>query len=580
MNIEKILMQVEKPGRYLGSELNSIHKTSEVPLRIVICYPDLYEVGMSNLGISIIYHRLNQEPEFWCERAFAPALDLEKKLRESHLCLFSLESRTPLKDFDLIGFSLQYELTYPQVLNMLELGGVPIRTEDREKKDPVVVAGGPCTANPEPMAPFFDAMLLGDGEEASVEIARAVLDYKMGAISTRTELHSVLSKIPGVYVPSLFEPEFSESGIILSWKKREEIVWPVKSRKVKDLDSAFFPVKPILPGIETIHDRAQVELFRGCIRGCRFCEAGFLYRPRRFKRPETIISQAREILKNTGWEELGLVSLSTCDYPWLEQVLRTLEPDLRKMRVQISLPSLRADSFSVNIAKLAMGSNITLTFAPEAGTQRLRNIIGKDLNEEEILEAIRLAAQNGFSRIKLYFMVGLPGETEKDLEGIVNLVLKLNQEARSINRKIHLSVSCSGFVPKPQTPFQWEKMEELSELKRKRYFIRSRLEQRGIEVGGQKEELSFLEGVIARGDRRVADVIEATWRNGSRLDGWSDHFSWERWEKAFEACGIDPLFYLYRKRDKSESLPWEGAFYTAGKEYLYRERVRALSGNE
>jgi len=579
MTIEEILFQVEKPGRYLGCELNSVHKGFDVSLRAVICYPDLYEVGMSNLGISIIYHRLNQEREFWCERAFAPAPDLEEKLRENGLPLFSLESRAPLKDFDLIGFSLQYELTYPQVLNMLELGGVPIRTEDREKRDPVVVAGGPCTANPEPMAPFFDAMLLGDGEEASVEIARTVLDYKRGAIHTRSELHYALSKIPGVYVPSIYQPHFSDSGVILSWETRGES-WPVRSRRVRDLDSAFFPTKPILPGIETIHDRAQVELFRGCLRGCRFCEAGFVYRPRRYKRPETVIFQAKEILKNTGWEELGLVSLSTCDYPWLEQVILGLESDLRKRRVQISLPSLRADSFSVRIARLAMGSNITLTFAPEAGTQRLRNIIGKDLSEEEILEAVRLAAQNRFSRVKLYFMVGLPGETEKDLEGIINLVLKLNQEARSINRKTHLSVSCSGFVPKPQTPFQWEKMEWLSELKRKRHFIRSRLEQRGIEVGGQKEELSFLEGVIARGDRRVADVIEAAWRNGSRLDGWSDHFSFERWEKAFEACGIDPSFYLYRKRDKSESLPWEGALYAAGKEYLFRERMRALSGNE
>lgn len=580
MKIEEILLKVEKPGRYQGNELNSVHKASGAPLRIAICYPDLYEVGMSNLGISIIYHRLNQEPEFWCERAFAPALDLEKELRENRLFLFSLESRTPLKDFDLVGFSLQYELTFPQVLNMLELGGIPIRADGRREGDPVVVGGGPCTANPEPMAPFFDALLLGDGEEASVEIAKTVLDYKRGTILSRNELYLALSKIPGVYVPSLFEPEFSESGIILSWRKAERASWPVKSRRVKDLDSAFFPTKPILPGIETVHDRAQVELFRGCIRGCRFCEAGFVYRPRRFRKPETIIFQAKEILKNTGWEELGLVSLSTCDYPWLEQVLEALEPDLRKMRVQVSLPSLRVDSFSVKIAKLAMGSHITLTFAPEAGTQRLRKIIGKELSEEEILGAVKLAAENGFSRIKLYFMVGLPQEAEEDLEGIINLVLKLHREAKAINKRVHLSVSCSGFVPKPQTPFQWEKMEELSELKRKRFLIRSKLEQRGIEVGGQKEELSFLEGVISRGDRRIAKVIESAWKNGARFDGWSDYFSFERWMKAFSACGINPAFYLYRERGKDERFPWEGAFYTTGKEYLWKERMEAFKEGE
>ncbi|MCR4428295.1 MAG: TIGR03960 family B12-binding radical SAM protein [Caldiserica bacterium] len=579
MTFERILFSVKKPGRYQGWELNSIHKDPGVPLRAVICYPDLYEVGMSNLGISIIYHRLNLEKDIWCERAFAPGLDLEEKLKEFGLPLFSLESRTPLKDFDLVGFSLQYELTFTQVLNMLQLGGIPLRAEERGKGDPVVVAGGPCTANPEPMAPFFDALLLGDGEDAALEIARTVLDYKKGKIRERSDLYLKLSQIEGVYVPALYKPLFSDSGLIKGWEI-EGGRWPVKSRRVSDLDSAFFPTRPILPGIETVHDRAQVELFRGCVRGCRFCQAGFVYRPRRFKKPETVINQALEILKNTGWEELGLVSLSSCDYPWLEEVLSLLKPELDKRKVQVSLPSLRVDSFSVKIARLSMGSNITLTFAPEAGTQRMRDLIGKGISEEDIFQAVKFASESGFSKIKLYFMVGLPGETEADIEGIVDLVLKLNKLAKSGNPRARLSVSCSGFVPKPQTPFQWERMEELKELKRKRHYIRSRLEQRGIEVGGQMEELSFLEGVIARGDRRVAEVIQKAWEFGSRLDAWSDHFSFERWEKAFGACGIDPSFYLYRKRDKGESLPWEGAFYTSGKEYLFRERMKALNGHE
>lgn len=579
MTLKEILLKVQKPGRYQGGELNSIIKNSQVPLRAVICYPDLYEVGMSNLGISIIYHRLNKEEDIWCERAFAPGLDLEEKLKEFGLPLFSLESKTPLKDFHMVGFSLQYELTFTQVLNMLHLGGIPLKSQDRGVGDPVVIGGGPCAANPEPMAPFFDAILLGDGEEAALEIARVVLDFKRGNLRDKSELYLKLSEIEGVYVPSLYQPVFSDSGIIEDWEIKGGR-WPVRSRRVPDLDSAFFPTKPILPGIETVHDRAQVELFRGCVRGCRFCQAGYIYRPRRFRKPQTVIDQALEILTNTGWEELGLISLSSCDYPWLEEVLGKLKPELERRRIQVSLPSLRADSFSVRIAQLAMGNNITLTFAPEAGTQRMRDLIGKGISEEEILQAVKFASENGFSKIKLYFMVGLPGETEREIEGIVDLVLRLNRQAKSVNPRTRLSVSCSGFVPKPQTPFQWERMEELGELKRKRNFIRSKLERNGIEVGGQKEELSFLEGVIARGDRRVAQVIQKAWELGSRLDSWSDHFSFERWERAFEASEIDPRFFLYRERAKDEILPWEGAIYTSGKEYLFQERIKAFSHGE
>lgn len=578
MTLGEILFQVQKPGRYLGNELNSMHKDPGGMFRAVIAYPDLYEIGASNLGISILYHRLNKEEDIWCERAFAPGPDLEKALRSSGLPLFSLESRTPLRDFSLVGFSLQYELTFPQVLNMLELGKIPLRTAERGPEDPVVVAGGPCTANPEPMAPFFDALHIGDGEEAILEIVQTVKEFRGKKSRDRHELHLALSRIPGVYVPVLYEPMYSESGMISDWKIDKAAPWPVPVRRVRDLDSAYFPALPVLPGIEIVHDRAQVELFRGCVRGCRFCQAGFVYRPRRFRSPEKVVFLAREILKNTGWEELGLVSLSTCDYPGLEQVIEGLRPYLSEKKVQVSLPSLRADSFSVKMARLAQGNRITLTFAPEAGTQRLREVIGKDLSEEEIKEAIKLAAQYDFERVKLYFMVGLPKEEEEDLEEIVSLVIKLNQIAKSISRKVHLSVSCSAFVPKPQTPFQWERMEELHQLKRKRLFVRSKLEKRGIEVGGQKEELSFLEGVIARGDRKIAGLIEEAWKNGSRLDGWSDYFSFPVWQEAMSQAGIDPAFYLYREREKDEVLPWSGVRYAAGLEYLWQERERAYRG--
>ena len=567
---------VEKPARYVGGELNSCHKRDPDLFRIALAYPDLYEIGMSNLGLSILYHRLNEEPALYCQRVYAPAADMERLLRAKGLSLWTLEEHAPLGGMDLIGFSLQYEMTYTQILNMLDLGGIPLYTQERQSTDPVIVAGGPGTANPEPMAPFFDAMLIGDGEEAILDIARTVKEWKREPSRDRGELHRSLARIPGLYVPSLYHVGVDANGLLQEVKAIGGAPWPVISRKVTDLDRAFFPTKPIVPGLEIVHDRAQVELFRGCLRGCRFCQAGMIYRPQRIRSANTLFLQAEAILSNTGWEELGLISLSTCDYPDLSGLLEQLQPLQKRLRVTVSLPSLRADSFSVKLARLAQGNKITLTFAPEAGSERLRTVIGKDIRDQELVEAVRMAADAGFQRVKLYFMVGLPRETQKDLEDILPLVEKLRAEARHARRRLRFSTAISAFVPKAHTAFQWEAMEDLERIRQKRSFLRQQLERIGIETGGQREELSVLEGVLARGDRRLAAAIREAWRGGSRLDGWSDFFSNAVWQEAFVRAEIDPRAYL-RAREREEILPWSVVRYPTGPAYLWRERERAYA---
>jgi radical SAM family uncharacterized protein len=570
------LYLVEKPARYVGGELNSCHKLDPDLFRIALAYPDLYEIGMSNLGLSILYHRLNEEPALYCQRVYAPAADMERLLRAKGLSLWTLEEHAPLGGMDLIGFSLQYEMTYTQILNMLDLGGIPLYTQERQSTDPVIVAGGPGTANPEPMAPFFDAMLIGDGEEAILDIARTVKEWKREPSRDRGELHRSLARIPGLYVPSLYHVGVDANGLLQEVKAIGGAPWPVISRKVTDLDRAFFPTKPIVPGLEIVHDRAQVELFRGCLRGCRFCQAGMIYRPQRIRSANTLFLQAEAILSNTGWEELGLISLSTCDYPDLSGLLEQLQPLQKRLRVTVSLPSLRADSFSVKLARLAQGNKITLTFAPEAGSERLRTVIGKDIRDQELVEAVRMAADAGFQRVKLYFMVGLPRETQKDLEDILPLVEKLRAEARHARRRLRFSTAISAFVPKAHTAFQWEAMEDLERIRQKRSFLRQQLERIGIETGGQREELSVLEGVLARGDRRLAAAIREAWRGGSRLDGWSDFFSNAVWQEAFVRAEIDPRAYL-RAREREEILPWSVVRYPTGPAYLWRERERAYA---
>ena len=477
---------------------------------------------------------------------------------------------------DLIGFSLQYEMTYTQVLNMLDLSGIPLYTQERQRSDPVIIAGGPGTANPEPMAPFFDAMLIGDGEEAVLDIAHTVKEWKREPSRDRGELHRSLARIPGLYVPSLYHFGVDADGLLQEVNAMGGAPWPVISRKVTELDRAFFPTKPIVPGLEIVHDRAQVELFRGCLRGCRFCQAGMIYRPQRIRSANTLFLQAEAILSNTGWEELGLISLSTCDYPDLSGLLAQLQPLQKRLRVTVSLPSLRADSFSVKLARLVQGNKITLTFAPEAGSERLRKVIGKDIRDQELVDAVRMAADAGFQRVKLYFMVGLPRETQPDLEDILPLVEKLRAEARHAGRRLRFSAAVSAFVPKAHTPFQWEAMEDLERIRQKRSFLRQQLERIGIETGGQREELSVLEGVLARGDRRLAAVIREAWRGGSRLDGWSDFFSNAVWQEAFVRAGIDPRAYL-RAREREEILPWSVVRYPTGPAYLWQERERAYA---
>lgn len=573
--LPSFLLDVRKPGRYVGGELNSIQKNPAGLFRFALAYPDLYEIGMSNIGLSILYHRLNEEPDIYCERVFAPYPDLEAFLLRERMPLFSLETQSPLFAFHAVGFSLQYEMTYPQVLNMLFLGGIPLHTVDRRIEDPVVIAGGPGTSNCEPMAPFFDAMLIGDGEEAIVEIAKLIFSWLKEKKRNRHELHHALSRIAGVYVPSLYSFQYGEKGEIKDVDITPQAPWPVRGRVVRELDSAYFPLSPILPSLEIVHDRAQVEIFRGCLRGCRFCQAGFIYRPQRFRSPPVLVRQVKEILRNTGWEELGLVSLSSCDYPHLEDLLLSLKPILDEKKVTLSLPSLRADSFSVHVAQLAQGKQMTLTFAPEAGTDSLRTALGKEFKQEQIEEAIEAAARFGFSRIKLYFMIGLPTESKEDVESIPLLVEDLRRRAWTLGARIKFSVSVSAFVPKAQTPFQWEPMQEIDTIRRKRSFLRARLRAMDVETGGQKEELSFLEGVLARGDRRVSEVIEQAWQFGARLDGWSEHFLMQPWQLSFQASGIDPAHYLYRERTEDEILPWEGVLYAASKGYLWQERERA-----
>jgi len=571
------LYQAERPARYVGGERNAYRKEEAGLLRVALAYPDLYEIGMSNLGLSILYHIINAEPDLSCERVYAPAPDLEALLRRNGGSLCTLESGRPLGELDILGFSLQYEMTYPQVLNMLDLGGIPLRTTQRGPTDPVVIAGGPCAANPEPMAHFFDAILVGDGEEALLEICRLVQSWKREEGRTRDELLLALSRIPGLYVPSLYCFHFSPDGTIEAIEPHPHAPTGVVSRRVRDLETSFFPTRPIVPTLETVHDRAQVELFRGCLRGCRFCQAGFIYRPRRMRSAGLLKRQAEEIIATTGWEELGLVSLSSCDYPHLEELLQSLGPLRAEQRVNISLPSLRADSFSVEVARLAQGHQITLTFAPEAGSDRLRQAIGKQLLEEEILTAAEQAARCRFPRIKLYFMIGLPTEREEDMDGILALVEKLRRRAKSAGGGVKFSAAVSAFVPKPQTPFQWEPMERLEGIRAKRSFLRDRFRRMGVEAGGQQEELSILEGVLARGDRRVGEAVFFAWQEGARLDGWSDHFSFARWQSALARSGLEPSFYLHRTRPQEEILPWSLVRFAAGPAYLWRERERAYS---
>ncbi len=580
---EEVFPRVQRPARYLGNEWNAVKKNwEEVEVRMAFAFPDMYEVGMSHLGTQILYGLVNAQPHYLMERIFAPAPDLEMELRRRNLPLFSLESRRPLADFDVLGFTLQYELNFTNILNILDLAGIPLFARARSGRHPLVIGGGPLAFNPEPIAAFFDCFVLGDGEEVLLEILEVVRrSLREGWREDRERLLAELAGVPGVYVPEFYEVSYRPDGRIAGITPVHPAAPArVKKRFVKDLDRAYFPLSPVVPWAEAVHERAMVELFRGCSRGCRFCQAGAIYRPVRERSPEVLASHASSILGATGYEELSLTSLSSFDYTRLEQLLSFLRGTCEEQRARLSFPSLRLDSFSVRLARdLPGGKRASLTFAPEAGTQRLRDVINKGVTEEEILEAVTTAFGLGWRAVKLYFMLGLPTETEEDLEGIAELVAKVVRRGRGVlGAKPRVKVSAASFVPKPHTPFQWEGQDPREVLEEKHKFLRGRVRKAGGEYDWHNVEMSFLEAVFARGDRRLAPVLLKAWELGCRFDGWSEHFRFSLWEEAFRACGVEGRFYAERSLEYDEVLPWEHLDPGVTKEFLAREHQRALAG--
>ena len=579
--VEKILPLVQKPGRYIGGELNSVIKDKEkVALRYAFCFPDSYEIGMSHLGMKILYSIANEREDVWCERVFAPWHDMEAQMRKHSIPLYALESGDAIKDFDLIAFTLMYELSYSNVLNMLDLAGLPVRAAERQTLTPIVIGGGPCACNPEPMAEFFDIFSLGEGEEVYDELFDLLEECKKNG-SSKEEFLRRAAKIDGMYVPSLYDVEYNEDKTIKAVVPKNGAPEKIRKRIVSELDSVKYPDKFVVPYIEVVHDRVVHEILRGCIRGCRFCQAGFLYRPIREKSPDTINSQCRNLCDVTGYDEISLSSLSTSDYTQLEPLLDKLLEWTIPEKINIALPSLRVDNFSDELMeKLNKVRRSGLTFAPEAGTQRLRDAINKNVTEDEVLRTSRKAFEGGWTAVKLYFMLGLPTETFDDVAGIADLAQKVVDEFYKNPNKpkgkgVQVSISVASFVPKPFTPFQWEPQDTREMLLEKQAHLLSCVKTRKVNVSYHKVDISFLEGVFARGDRRLSKVIYYAWQHGCKFDGWDDSFLFDTWLEAFEQCGVDPLFYTSRKREFEEILPWDHLDYGIRKEFLISENKKA-----
>lgn len=560
-DLKRELGKVEKPARYTGGEVNSVKKDpGQTPVHFALAFPDVYEVGASHLGSHILYGILNSREDTACERVYAPWPDMEDLLRRKGWPLFTLESRTPLWSFDIVGFSLQYELTYTNLLAMLDLGSIPLRSSQRNETHPLVVAGGPCAMAPEPIAEFIDAFALGDGEELAGDIVDAYKGWK-GSGRPREALLRTLASVPGVYVPSVHGDAASSQA-------------PVVARRVS-LEAAPFPDRPLIPLIPPIHDRAMVEIFRGCTQGCRFCQAGMLYRPVREREVETVDRLARDILERSGYDEVSLVSLSSADYSGIERLVKDLLYE-NPCGARVSLPSLRVDSFSVALAEMiGSAAKSGLTLAPEAGSQRMRDTINKRVSEEEVLEAARSAFGAGYSHVKLYFMLGLPGETDEDVLAIASLANKVRQAGRDLGKRPTVVISVSGFVPKPHTPFQWEPCVEPEELRRRQRLLRGGLRGPGLEYRYHDADLTRLEAVFARGDRRVGDAVETAFRKGCRFDAWPDKLNKQAWEEAFVEAGIDPGFYAGRERERDEVFPWDHLSSGVTKAFLWQEREKS-----
>ena len=580
---QRILTAVQKPARYTGGEWGEVKKDlSQTRVRVAFCFPDTYEIGMSNLGMRILYGVMNGMDGIWCERVFAPWGDMEAEMRRHGLPLWALESQDNVRDFDMIAFTIGYEMAYSNILNMLDLAGVPLHAKDRKGLRNIVFAGGVCAFNPEPLAEFIDFFSLGEGEDSTVEIVSLYDRAKAENWDKETFLREV-AKIPGVYVPSFYRHEYNEDGTLKAVVPLSGAPETVTKRIVEDLDNAYFPTKMIVPSTEIVHDRANLEAFRGCIRGCRFCQAGFSCRPVRKKSPEVLYRQAVETLEHSGSSEINVSSLSTSDYRGLKELTDQLIPYCADNKVNLSVPSLRADNFSRELMeKLQTVRKSGLTFAPEAGTQRLRDVINKNLKEEEILNTCAQAFGGGWNNVKLYFMLGLPTETDEDVLGIADLVYKVIQawKEHAVNKKrgLRVHVATAYFVPKPHTPFQWEKQITPQEYLRRCKLLKSHFYSKSIVYDYHSPDLSRLEAVFARGDRRLGPVIETAVRNGARLDGWDEYFNYSKWYDAFRECGIDEDFYTTRGYGENEILPWDTIDVGVTKAFLKRERHRAYDG--
>ncbi|MCI6936516.1 MAG: TIGR03960 family B12-binding radical SAM protein [Clostridiales bacterium] len=580
---QRILTAVQKPARYTGGEWGEVKKNlSDVRVRVAFCFPDTYEIGMSNLGMRILYGVMNRMDGIWCERVFAPWGDMEAEMRKNHLPLWALESQNPVRDFDMIAFTIGYEMAYSNILNMLDLAGVPLHAKDRVGLKNIVFAGGVCAFNPEPLAEFIDFFSLGEGEDSTVEIVSLYDRAKAEDWDKDTFLKEV-ARIPGVYVPSFYRHEYNEDGTLKAIVPLDGAPETVTKRIIEDLDSAYFPTEMIVPSTEIVHDRANLEAFRGCIRGCRFCQAGFSCRPVRKKSPEVLYRQAVQTLEHSGNNEITVSSLSTSDYRGLKELTDQLIPYCSENKVNLSVPSLRADNFSRELMeKLQTVRKSGLTFAPEAGTQRLRDVINKNLTEEEILNTCSQAFSGGWNNVKLYFMLGLPTETDEDVLGIAELVYKVIQawKENAVNKKrgLRVHVATAYFVPKPHTPFQWEKQITPQEYLRRCRLLKSHFYSKSIVYDYHSPDLSRLEAVFARGDRRLGPVIETAVKNGARLDGWDEYFNYAKWYDAFRQCGVDEDFYTTRGYGEEEILPWDTIDVGVSKAFLKRERRRAYDG--